>query len=126
MHGNLEHLLEFVCFIEEWQQEVENDEEADWGNFLPITTYEDAAWMCLGTCILAHQFCMPDVPFKIDLSWCGTNSCHWLNVANANQGCNIADNVNASAFNMKALETLSAPVPCFDGTALPNLLYQHL
>ena len=118
MHAYLEHLLEFVHFIEEWQQEVEN-----------AIMYEDAVWMCLGTCVLAHHYCMPDVPFKIDISQCGTNCCEYhfgnlkghftycLNVANANQGCNIADNVNASAFNMKACRNTSGS-PYFDGTVL--------
>jgi hypothetical protein len=117
-HADLMHLLKCVRTCEEWRQEVKADKDSTPDNFLPMTTFEDLTWMCLGTCVLAQRYC--DGNFKIDLGRCGTDCCEYrfgnlkgtytqrLTLKDANRGTFIADNINAQAFNLKAAGNTSA------------------
>jgi hypothetical protein len=112
-HKDIDHLLHCARETERWKQQNKQDDDLDLSNFLPMTTYEDAQWMCLGTCVAAHLYCETGVPFKIDLGRCGTDCCeyrfgnlkgnysHRLTHASANQGSHIADVHNSKGFNMK-------------------------
>ena len=113
-HPDLERLKLVLTTIEEWRQEVDEDEELDLDNFLPMSTYEDLSWLVAGTTGLVYSLCeQGDVPFTFAPGRCGTDPIEnrfgdikghhsgRVGVKGANSGNHMADVHSGQGFTMK-------------------------